>query len=62
VPKCFIRLTLGVAWSRDATDNALDYKVHWSVSWKCTGLAEMSEYSDSEISWTYANSRFFNVC
>jgi hypothetical protein len=42
------RERVGVAWS----DKALDLRVHWSVFWKCTGLAEIWEYSESEISWT----------
>jgi hypothetical protein len=48
-----MRERVGAAWSHDAIDKALGLKVHCSVSWKCTGLAEISEYSDSEISWTF---------
>jgi len=48
-----VKERVGIAWSHDATDKTLDFKEHWSVSWKDTGLAKMSEYSDSEISSTY---------
>jgi len=38
----FLYGRVGVAWSHDATDKAMGFKVHWSVSWNSTSLARMS--------------------
>jgi len=46
------RERVGVAWLPDATDKALDFKVQWSVSWKCTGLDEIQWF------WNILNKNF----